>query len=142
MNLTLRRGKEYGEATPGELINAGSHLAWTVERPSKPIQEGDPVRIQAGTYELAPFKSPHNGDVLILKNVPNRTYIEVHSANYPFELKGCIAPGLDRGEIVGPQGRIYYVSRSKEALAQLLALTKLAFDKGDKVYLTVEDFNA
>ena len=49
--------------------------------------------IPAGTYEYKYRNSPSNGHCLELQNVPNRTYIQIHSANYTSQLQGCIAVG-------------------------------------------------
>ncbi len=37
--------------------------------------------------------SPHFGFVTPHLTVPGRTYIEIHPANYPAQLEGCLAVG-------------------------------------------------
>lgn len=61
--------------------------------------------------------SPNYGDLrLMLNNVPGRSGIEVHSANTPDELLGCIAPGLSAGD--------NRVNQSRAAMADLLGLVQ------------------
>src|SRR6185503_16039490 len=50
--------------------------------------------IPKGKYEFELYDSPNNNRIVpLLKNVPNRSYIEIHIANEYDELLGCIAPG-------------------------------------------------
>jgi hypothetical protein len=46
-----------------------------------------------GTYLAKPFNSPSKGKVYKLEYVMDRTYIEIHVANFFFDLAGCIAVG-------------------------------------------------
>lgn len=48
--------------------------------------------IATGKYEMVRYESPRNGTCLLLKHVIGREYIEIHSANWSYQLKGCIAP--------------------------------------------------
>ena len=49
--------------------------------------------IPAGTYAGSLHDSPANGDVIAISNVKGRTHIQIHSANYTGQLKGCVAAG-------------------------------------------------
>lgn len=64
---------------------------------------GHPCCIPKGVYHVRMYVSPRlealgkRGKaawVWQLENVPNRANIQIHTANAPSELKGCIAPGL------------------------------------------------
>lgn len=57
--------------------------------------ENTELMIPIGEYEADVYLSPkaHGFPVLLLKNVPDRSYIEMHPANWPHQLEGCIAPG-------------------------------------------------
>lgn len=51
--------------------------------------------IPVGTYPLSIYASPKfKTDVLLFENVPKRSFIEIHIANSPHELEGCIAPNV------------------------------------------------
>ena len=67
----------------------------TVERPwkdNKPYVSCIPT----GTYKAFKGVSEKNGNVIELKDVPGRTNIQFHIANWAHELNGCIAPGMGR----------------------------------------------
>ena len=50
--------------------------------------------IPIGIYDFELYNSPKNKRIVpLLKDVPNRGMIEIHPANYPHELEGCIAVG-------------------------------------------------
>lgn len=72
--------------------------------------------VPAGTYPIVREHSPaFREDLWELKNVPGRSECKVHAANYPTELKGCIAPALFHADI-NKDGRLDGVS-SRKALA-------------------------
>ncbi len=76
------------------------------------------ISIPKGTYNLSFYQSPHNGLVPLLENVPNRSFIEIHSGNFEYQSKGCILVGHNRSFIEGTEG----ISESKNTLAQLVTL--------------------
>lgn len=50
--------------------------------------------IPEGTYKLRKFFSSKNREnVLLLEDVPGRSYIEIHVGNYAKDSRGCILPG-------------------------------------------------
>lgn len=49
--------------------------------------------IPEGLYKYFLRRSPQNGMVLELRDVENRTCIQMHSANFTYEILGCIAVG-------------------------------------------------
>lgn len=79
--------------------------------------------IPAGTYVFKIVNSPKHGRCYEAENVPGRTDIQIHSANFmgdaekgfKCELEGCIAPGQ---MIDSPTGQKQIVS-SKRALMNL-----------------------
>lgn len=91
MSLTLERYIHGEKATIGRLLTeTGAMVCYTLELP----KTGLPCRIIEGIYRVAQYESPANKcRVWLLSGVPGRSFIEIHPANYPSELKGCIAPG-------------------------------------------------
>jgi len=87
MILQLKRTQSYPEndAQFGELYIDDNLECLTLERISKIIP--------SGIYPVSFYFSPHNQSLVPLLTVPNREYIEIHVANYPTELLGCIAVG-------------------------------------------------
>lgn len=80
----------------GELKLDGGDAGFTLERPVDDLKHPG---IRAGRYRATVYYSPRLGrTVLLLHDVPGRTMIELHNANFPWELEGCIAVGLGRGD--------------------------------------------
>ena len=53
--------------------------------------------IPAGVYPYKYRNSPSHGHCLELQKVPNRTYVQIHSANYTSQIQGCIFIDTDPG---------------------------------------------
>ena len=68
---------------------------YTVERP---WLDNEPYVscIPAGTYKAFARVSPSNGNVIELMDVPGRTFIQFHVANWAWQLEGCIGVGWER----------------------------------------------
>ena len=65
---------------------------WTCERPWK----NNALRVSCiptGVYVVRRHDSPSKGDCWEVLDVPERTHILIHVANWSHELMGCIAPG-------------------------------------------------
>jgi hypothetical protein len=88
INIRLIREPSGPDNTFGVLFVNGLFTCFTLENTHKIIQ--------AGEYPIVFYNSPHNKrKVPLLQNVLGREYIEIHPANYWYELEGCIAPGTD-----------------------------------------------
>lgn len=98
--MKLIRHKQTDWMTCGRLYgDDGTEVCVTLERPWVDADHDgrrDPgvSRIVAGTYTAKRrLDSPKHGEVFELQNVPNATNIQIHVANLPTELEGCIATG-------------------------------------------------
>lgn len=49
--------------------------------------------IPTGTYNYSFYNSPTKGKVVLIKNVPNRAFIEIHAGNFYTQINGCILVG-------------------------------------------------
>lgn len=86
--------------------------------------------IPTGTYEIELYNSPKHGkNTPQLKNVPGRSNIQIHVANFADELLGCIAPGTEHGKD--------YVSHSKVACDKLSLQIVAAITQKEPVSITV-----
>lgn len=96
MNIALVRRWYTAKSTTGEMLIDGRHQCYSLERPD--LNNAAEVScIPEGGYDLSLYFSSHNKRwVPLLHDVPQRSMIEIHPANYPHELKGCIAPGVTR----------------------------------------------
>lgn len=100
------------------IINYGlSARACTLELPYI-NNEQNVSCIPAGYYIAQYRKSPSNGDVIELKNVPNRSYIQIHAGNYTSQIAGCILVGDSLADI-NKDGTLD-VTNSKATLEKLL----------------------
>lgn len=124
MNIIYRH-PSIAQGTFGTWFIDDKPFCVTLERPA----DGDHPCIPAGIYQCDRFKSPHNGDTWLLKDVPGRSMIEIHSANMYTQLLGCIAPGRRLGTL----GGIPAVLESKGAMDDLYKTL------GDHFELTIKE---
>ena len=105
---------------------------------------GDHPCIPAGVYECYMRYSPDHksydygfgsGMVYGLKNVKNRSDIEIHSANWSFQLLGCIALGYSIGMIETPDKKMVKgVTNSKDSIKEFMQILN-----GEVFTLTILD---
>lgn len=96
--IYLNRFKTSSQGTFGTLMDdTGHQLCFTVERP----YTGDHPCVPAAIYQVESYESPTKGDVWMLKDVPDRTAIEIHTANTMNDLLGCIGVGDKLGTFNG-----------------------------------------
>src|SRR6476660_4878109 len=101
MVMRLIREPSGPNCTFGVLFTNGYYECFTLENTHKIIP--------AGTYGITLYDSPHNKRVVpLLLDVPGRSEIEIHIANYPHELEGCIAVGQSFGLDVLHQSRLAF----------------------------------
>lgn len=85
--------------------------------------------ITPGTYEYFFRNSNKNKAVLELRNVEDRSFIQIHAGNYTSQIEGCILVGDSIRHLNGDS--IPDVANSAETLKKLLAIA------GTKGYLTI-----
>ena len=92
MNLILERHSYSPLGTFGRLFANGS-IFHTVERQWLGNKRNVSC-IPEGTYTVLPYSSAKYQNVWELQDVPGRSKILIHVANYPDEVEGCIGLGL------------------------------------------------
>lgn len=92
--------------------------------------------IPTGTYQMRWTTSPKFGATWQVMDVPNRTAIRIHAANYTRQLLGCIAPGIAHMDI-DRDGAID-VTSSRRGLEMLEACLLTEAQAGTPVTLGVE----
>lgn len=105
-----------------KLINEAGVLLMdfkTVELPWLDNQRGISC-IPEGVYNWSLYQSPAHGVVILLEDVPDRSYIEMHVANFTREIRGCFAVGLELSDIDGDG--IIDVKNSRNTFNRLLSL--------------------
>src|SRR6185437_11732607 len=120
MHLDLIRNiaNSDGTGTFGSLSIDGELFCATCEQPWND-NRGDISCIPEGDYRLLPYDSPAHGPTVVFHNpelgiygtpsmVPAgkvaRTLCEIHTANWPFQLRGCVAVG-SQVMVIPPNGR-------------------------------------
>ncbi len=95
MRLKITRHPSGSKSTLGflNLECDTSFLLYTLELPWKNNEQRVSC-IPCGLYDLEFRNSPKYGDHILVKDVPGRSYILFHVANYPKDIKGCIGTGL------------------------------------------------
>lgn len=91
----------FGELTiddpDSEYICVTCELPWKDNHPETSC-------IPIGTYIFRIYNSPKHGAVWMADDVPGRLLIEIHAANWPSDLLGCIGVGEDYSDDVGGKG--------------------------------------
>ena len=113
----------HSDCTIGRLSIA-AFQCFTLELPDLDNQSNISC-IPEGVYNYETYNSPKHGEVLLLLEVENRSYIEVHAGNFTRQIRGCILVG-DSVKWIDSDS-IPDVSNSKNTLKKLL---KLAGDSG------------
>ena len=102
------------------ILTYGDFKCFTLELPWKGNELNVSCIPRTLGYKGEKHKSPANGDVIAITNVFNRTYIQIHSANFLRQLKGCIAVGDSIKFLDGDS--LPDVTNSKNTLKKLLAI--------------------
>ena len=125
----LARGVVSDEGTFGSLQLEDGPLLRTTELPWRDNATGRSC-IPPGKYRCEIVNSPRFGKVYEVRDVPGRSNILLHAANFGgdkelgwhSELLGCIAPAMAIGTLKNPMCNAQRAGlRSKEALAALMA---------------------
>lgn len=93
---------------------------YTIERPWLDNQKFVSC-IPEGIYQVKPFDGNKYKDVWEIMDVPNRSAILIHQANWARQLEGCIAPGVAGGYIRDPKTEemAKAVRESRHAMQQM-----------------------
>ena len=127
MIATLQRGPSTDQGTFG-VLTFGAEVVHTVELPWLDNKRQASC-ISIGTYKCAIVKSPRFGRVYGLSNVPGRSHVLIHSANFggdvskgwDTQLHGCVAPCMRVGKMRNSKGVMQSAGLvSRPALSRLM----------------------
>lgn len=101
MKINIQRIAHLKDATIGHLIieNVAHEPIYTLENPKRETIVDD--CIMAGTYQCVPYSSEKHPDVYLVKDVPGRTNILIHTGNTEVDTLGCILLGNRIGHLNG-----------------------------------------
>lgn len=147
MELLLQRTTESKEWTQGKLYIDGVYECHTLEDQHQKKKVMHETRIPAGRYEIKlrtegghderyaqKFPTIHKG-MLWLQDVPNFTWILIHIGNVDDDSSGCVLVGRTANPITGK------IFESTIAYKALYRKVIKAFDKNEKVFITIKDIN-
>lgn len=132
MNLYIYRHPEQTKQTKGLLdVVQDGKIIWSCKTLELPWLNNQKYVscIPEGDYTVFKWESPTYGTVLRFEEVPGRSDILIHQANYAgsinpknqrSDLMGCIAPGLKFVDLDGDG--LKDITSSKVALDQLLSM--------------------
>ena len=128
INAVLCRMDKAKTQTLGELdIFDGDELIYSCKTLELEVDKNQ-VRDDAipnGEYQVVPRWSEKYKNHFHITNVPNRSYILIHAANYSRQLLGCIAVGREHIDIDGDG--LKDVTSSKATMQDLNELIKVPF---------------
>lgn len=126
--MIIKRIFESEKETLG-ILTIGSFRCFTLELPYLENKRNVSC-IPEGDYEYFKRVSPSRGlEVIQLRDVPNRSFIQIHPGNYTKQIQGCILPGLMIKDI--NLDSVFDVGNSTQAFDKIMALA------GDSGVLTV-----
>lgn len=130
MDLLLQRSY-FEKGTNGALFINGTFICFTIELPWQDNQRNISC-IPEGSYEVVSRFSKRFRNHLHVMDVTGRSLILIHPANNAAkELRGCLSP-------VSQLSGIGQGWSSRESLNKLLALCYQAYDRKEKVTLTIK----
>lgn len=103
-SVQIKRTVHGTRQTLGELtVYLGQQVVYQCKTLELPWLNNAPQKscIPAATYKVVKRRSPKYGDHFHILEVPNRSYILIHAANYVKQLLGCIAVGKNHVDING-----------------------------------------
>lgn len=111
-NTWLIRERESDQGTEGRIVLRDGSQFFTLELPDRD-NAANISRIPAGEYIVKPRESRRFGLTYHVQNVPDRSYILFHWANFAGDrekgwqshLRGCVALGMRRGAFQNKYGK-------------------------------------
>ena len=146
--LKLERFDRLEEGTFGKLIFPDGWWCYTVERPwldNKPMVSCIPD----GVYSLGLRYSPTVSRITRgrysegweIQDVPGRTFIMVHPANWPTDLNGCVGVGRDYTELMGRDGKMHKaVTDSQKVFDEVMEKMELRSTWDIDIYTCVPEY--
>lgn len=102
-------------STEGELYRNGQFVCYTLELSVRKMNKSGRVAIPVGIYPLRiTFSNRFQRDMPEICDVPGRSGIRIHVANYPGDVEGCVGVGKERG--------VDFISHS---IAEFMELNKI-----------------
>lgn len=140
MLISVVRKPSKNGATIGDVYIDGVRDCYSIEDeireiPGRPVAEWKipgKTAIPQGKYRVVLTKSQRFGKVLPeVLMVEGYSGVRIHSGNKSEDTEGCI--------LVGEDAQDHTITRSKEALLELMAAISQALDGGEAVFIEIEN---
>ena len=122
IQIEIKRFRSTVLYTLGSIIASDSRgkillIGYTLELPYRDNRRNI-SSIPIGIYNGQDYQSPTKGHCILLKDVPRRSYIEIHAGNSLADTEGCILVGddLQWSKI----GSVPYLLNSRKSLSKIL----------------------
>jgi hypothetical protein len=130
--ISVVRKPSKNGATIGDVYVDGVRDCYSLEDEIRDVKIHGKTAIPEGKYRVVLTKSQRFGKVLPeLLEVPNYTGVRIHSGNKAEDTEGCI--------LVGEEAQDHTITRSREALLELMAAISQALDAGEQVHIEIEN---
>lgn len=145
MDIKVKRYGEDNESTGGALSVNGQFFCHTCEDEYRAVKVAGETRIPAGRYEIKlrdaggmndryHERFPFHKGMLHLQDVHNFEWIYIHPLTDESQTDGCVGVGYTAHSKGG-----FSIARSEQAYTDLYQLILLAFERGESVFIEVED---
>lgn len=149
MRLKLIRYNDSADSTGGLLFVDSLFHCFTCEDEHRAVKVAGETRIPDGTYEIKlrdaggmnekyGKRYPYHRGMLHLQNVPNFSWVYIHTGNDDDDTEGCILVGFTGAVTEGENT----VGRSREAYESLYKLIIEAIDAGERVFIEVTSIDS
>lgn len=131
MDLVLNRNSHKAAYTDGVMTIPDGERLYSIEQPWRDNQKRVSC-VPPGRYDLIPYMSPTHGATWYLENLDlgvggagaDRSYCEIHAANWARQLEGCIAFGTSHFPLLDSETNT--VAPAVENSANAIELLKAA----------------
>lgn len=122
--VKIKRQPSDAKQTLGVMIYNGKEVCKTLELAWN--ENNNRIScIPKGSYNVVRRTSPKHGNHFHITNVPKRDMILIHSANYHYQLLGCIAVGKQYFDL--NSDGFLDITSSKQTLSELLKILPTEF---------------
>ena len=129
MKVLLDRYSDDGVQTLGRLyvVNDNGFILYECDSLELPWKDNKPNMscIPQGQYKVVKRRSPKYDEHFHIQGVEDRSYILIHPANFVYQLRGCIAVGMDLVDINNDD--VIDITNSKNTVLEMLKILPSEF---------------
>lgn len=136
MKILVERFDSGSNDTLGRVYIDGVLKCFSIEDEKRVVKVKGETRIPAGTYNVCFYDSPtHGKKALMIKDVPNFSYVLIHTGNTEDDTMGCLIVGKRIGTLNNKRA----VLDSKTAFKEIYAIIAPEIESGKEVTIKYMD---